>query len=207
MSSRWQRLWHPSNRRWTLYLPLGALLAFFAGGLALGTFQTVVHLSNENEFCYSCHLGMDTIVEEYQASIHYENTSGVVASCADCHVPIEFWPKMRVKFLALGDVLETWKGTVTLENFESHRLELAQIVWEDMKATDSRECRNCHNPENWRLEKQSAAAQVQHDVVFWVENNKTCVNCHHGIAHLLPLRPGSLMRHGDDLTPETTASP
>lgn len=204
--NRWRRLWQPSSKRWLFYLPTGAIIAFSAGVVALGAFQTVVHMSSDNDFCYSCHTGMDTIVEEYQNSIHFDNTSGVIATCADCHVPEEFWPKMRVKVLALGDLVETMKGTITPDNFESHRLELAQKVWTDMKSTDSRECRTCHNPENWRVEKQSAAAQLQHDVVFWLENNKTCVNCHHGIAHLLPLRPGSLVRQGADL-PGTAESP
>ena len=31
------------------------------------------------------------------------------------------------------------------KKYEAHRLKMASAVWKKMKASDSRECRNCHN--------------------------------------------------------------
>lgn len=187
-----KKLWQPTKYKWLLFLPVGSFLALLIGILSLATFQTTMHLSSSNEFCFSCHVGMDTIVEEYKASVHFNNETGVIATCADCHLPQEFLPKMKVKIAAIGDIYHKLTGKITLENFESQRLEMASNIWHELKENDSRECRNCHSPENWRLEKQSEKAQIQHDTEFWVEKNKTCINCHKGVAHLMPLRPGSL---------------
>jgi len=55
-------------------------------------FETTLHLSSTYKFCFSCHKGMDTIVEEYQASGHFNNSTEVPSTCADCHVPQEFSP-------------------------------------------------------------------------------------------------------------------
>lgn len=188
----WQTLWKPSKKSWLLFLPAGAFAALIVGAMGYFTFETTLHATSTNQFCYSCHIGMDTMVEEYQRSVHFNNETGVIATCADCHIPQEFLPKMKVKILAIGDVYHKLTGKITLDNYEEHRLEMASNIWHELKENDSRECRTCHNPENWNLDKQSPKAQIQHDVEFWAENNKTCISCHKGVAHLMPLRPGTL---------------
>ncbi len=75
-------------------------------------------------------------------------------------------------------------GTIdTPEKFEENRLELAQHVWQAMKETDSRECRNCHDYESMDYTKQQRRAVPQHITGF--EEGKTCIDCK-GIAHQLP---------------------
>lgn len=190
--SKWQKLWQPSKTKWLLFLPTGAILAAVVGAAALGAFNFTIHYTNQNEFCYGCHIGMDSIVEEYEASSHFDNGTGVKATCANCHVPKEFIPKMKVKIAATADIYHKLTGKITPENFESHRLDMAVHIWDDLKENDSKACRTCHDPERWDTSEQSIKAQMQHVVEFWEENNKTCINCHKGVAHLLPLRPGSL---------------
>lgn len=91
-------LWRKPNRKWMLGIPIGGLLAFILGGAAVSVFHFGMDYTNRNEFCYSCHIGMDTIVEEYQASPHFKNAQGVVAAtCSDCHVPREFFAKIALK--------------------------------------------------------------------------------------------------------------
>ncbi len=60
---------------------------------------------------------------------------------------------------------------------------MAQRVWDAMKATDSRECRNCHsiNGMTLGLEKQKPRARAQHESAE--EEGETCIDCHKGIAH------------------------
>lgn len=185
-------LWKPTKSRWVLFLPLGAFLSAAVGAVILFAAERTLHFTSENVFCYSCHIGMDTIVEEYQRSVHFTNETGVQASCADCHIPKEFIPMMRVKIAALEDVYHKVVGTITLENFEEHRFELAEPIWHELEENDSKPCRQCHLVENWNLADQSEKAQIQHDFEFWQTENKTCISCHKGVAHFMPFHPGSL---------------
>ncbi|WP_428242784.1 NapC/NirT family cytochrome c [Gynuella sp.] len=184
--SFWRRLWIPSRRKWLLGIPVGGFAAMAVGAVMLSTFHGAINATNANAFCYSCHIGMDTIVEEYQQSIHFNNETGVQAQCADCHVPKEFFPKMLVKIRATKDIYHQLKGTVTLENFEQLRVHQAEVVYNTMKNRDSNECKNCHNPEQWNTDMQSIRARNHHDPAAWLENNETCVDCHLGVAHKKP---------------------
>lgn len=185
--SKWKSLWKPSKKWYLLWLPAGAFVFAFIGVLGTVTFNTVMHVTNSNEFCYSCHIGMDTIVEEYHASNHFNPQKGIArATCADCHVPKEFIPKMVVKVTATKDIYHMLAGTVNLDNFESLRGEMAEHVWDVYRANDSQFCRNCHNVETWDIEQQPKRARKKHDPVRWQERGETCIDCHSGIAHELP---------------------
>ena len=75
-------------------IPLAAFaLVFVAGILAVLLFDYTLHATSTNAFCTSCH-SMQITKQEYEASIHYANASGVSATCADCHIPEAFVPKM-----------------------------------------------------------------------------------------------------------------
>lgn len=181
----WQRLWR-AGPKLLLGLPLGALLAFGIGATAVAGFNATMHYTNTNEFCYACHIGMDTIVEEYQASAHYQNASGVVATCADCHVPQQLLPKLWVKIKATKDVYHTLAGTYNLDNFEEHRAELAMSARNALLVRNSAECKSCHNPDTWLTELQSDAAAGAHGGAFFQEGGANCVICHLGTAHNRP---------------------
>ncbi len=62
---------------------------------------------------------------------------------------------------------------------------MAEAVWAKMKATDSRECRNCHSVESMLLDEQQCRAARKHENMQ--EKGKTCIDCHKGVAHELPL--------------------
>jgi cytochrome c-type protein NapC len=53
-----------------------------------------------------------------------------------------------------------------------------------MKASDSRECRNCHSFEAMRDTKEKQVVYAIH--MKGKDKGKTCIDCHKGIAHLLP---------------------
>ena len=77
-------------------------------------------------------------------------------------------------------------GTInTREKFVDHRKELALHEWARFKANDSLECRNCHSTESMDITKQSPRASVAHQR-FLFTGEKTCIDCHKGIAHQLP---------------------
>ena len=189
-SKNWyvERLWRNPGIWWMLGIPVGAILAFLAGIIFWGGFNTAVEASNSIEFCaHACH-EMNTVYEEYKTTVHYKNPSGVRAMCSDCHVPKEWGPKMARKIQAsFNELPKKIMGTIdTPEKFKAHRLELAKDVWAIMEATDSRECRNCHDFSTMDLENQDKSAAKKHSPERQQEKNETCIDCHKGIAHKLP---------------------
>ena len=163
------------------------LLVFISGILAFAGFNSILTYTNELEFCTSCH-SMQFNLEEYKQTVHYKNASGVQAICSDCHVPKAFFPKMKAKLLAYNDVLNEILGTIdTREKFEAHRWEMASRVWAKMRATDSRECRSCHNFKNMAIDEQDKQAGKKHTRAQL--KGQTCIDCHRGIAHEEPDEP------------------
>ena len=61
---------------------------------------------------------------------------------------------------------------------------MAERVWASMEATGSSECRNCHSFEAMDLEEQRRRPRTKHPEAM--EEGKTCIDCHKGIAHSLP---------------------
>ena len=89
---------------------------------------------------------------------------------------------MVAKVLAAKDLYHEIIGTInTREKFEERRLLMAKRVWDKMRATDSRECRDCHDLAHMAFDKQLS---FQHNTVQ--EIDRTCIDCHKGIAHNLP---------------------
>ncbi len=163
------------------------LVVFVAGFASYGGVNTFFASTNEMEFCTSCH-SMKNNFEEYKETVHYKSASGVRATCSDCHVPKEFLPKIKAKIIAAKDVYHEIIGTVdTKEKFEAHRWDMAMRVWEKMEATDSRECRSCHDFEQMDLSAQSRMARRKHGRAEM--EGKTCIECHRGIAHFEPFPP------------------
>ena len=168
---------------------LGALVVAFVLGIVFwGGFNTAMEWTNTESFCISCHEMYENVYVEYQDTIHYENRTGVRATCPDCHVPKEWVHKMVRKIQASNELLHKALGTIdTPEKFEAKRLQLAENVWRTMKKTDSRECRNCHGYDYMDLTRQGRRAFDQH--VTGLDEGKTCIDCHKGIAHRLPKMP------------------
>ncbi|WP_284155070.1 NapC/NirT family cytochrome c [Sulfuricystis thermophila] len=178
----WQRLRRPSAR----YSVLAIVSTFFVLGILFwGGFNTAMEATNTLEFCIGCHEMRDTVYQEYKKTIHYANRTGVRAICSDCHVPKDWTHKLIRKIQASGEVWGKITGTIdTPEKFEAKRLTLAEHEWARMKASDSRECRNCHTFEGMSFDAQKDRSKKQHEI--GKKTNKTCIDCHKGIAHQKP---------------------
>lgn len=164
------------------------LVGIVVGALAWQGFLTVVDQSSETEFCRSCHEMEAFVFPSWEKSVHQNTRSGVGAGCRDCHVPKEFFPKMRTKIkAALVEVPGHITGKIaTREKFEAHKLELAEKVWARMKANNSKNCRKCHSFEVMSAELQSRQAQRRHSAEYREQTGRTCIDCHKGVAHELP---------------------
>ena len=186
--SRWQKLWRKPKRRWLLGIPVGGFLFLGVGALGWVSFDTTLHHTNSLVFCTSCHEMSDNIQPEYERSPHFKNASGVRAICSDCHVPRDFFPKMKAKMAATVNELPKWAmGTLRpKEKFAAARLEMAEDVWAKMKATDSRECRGCHSLQSMDVQAQDSSAGKKHNRERMLARGETCIDCHKGVGHDLP---------------------
>ncbi|MDJ0882260.1 MAG: NapC/NirT family cytochrome c [Gammaproteobacteria bacterium] len=160
----------------------------FVGIILWGGFNTTLEMTNTMGFCLSCHEMRNNPYTEYKETIHFKNPSGVQVTCADCHVPRPWVYKVKRKIEATRELYGKATGKIdTDEKFNAHRWEMANRVWDSMKSTDSRECRNCHSFDSMDLSEQDRSARKKHSRA--VDADQTCIDCHKGIAHEQPDEP------------------
>jgi len=161
------------------------LIGVILGIVLWGGFSAGMDATNTETFCISCHEMEVNVYAEYMDTNHYVNRTGVRATCPDCHVPQEGIAKVIRKLRASKDVYHHLLGTIdTPEKFDARRMKMAGIVWRDMKDTDSRECRNCHEALSMDYDKQEPRSAERHEQAE--EEGLTCIDCHKGIVHSLP---------------------
>lgn len=178
--------WRKPASKWLLGIPLGAIVAFGVGAVALGTMNFVLHETSSTEFCYTCHSHDAFIRPEYEASSHFVNAAGVRAGCSDCHLPHDNWFELVwTKAVVSLDIIPEIMGKLdTAEKYEAHRAEMAEDVWRQFKANDSKFCRSCHAIEAMDLEAQGRSTARRHSQA--AERGRTCIDCHYGIVHKEP---------------------
>lgn len=185
---------------------LGGIALMLVGAGIFGGTQYVMKATSSTEFCVSCH-SMTHPQAEWEGSVHFSNRKGIRAECSDCHIPEDPIHYVKAKVFAVKDLWHTYvtNKLPDQEAYEAHRLEMAQKVWADMKATDSATCRSCHSFEAMALSEQKKEAQKMHKLAQ--ETNQTCIDCHKGIAHFMPEIPvdnaaaaGELAKFGGEFT-------
>ncbi len=166
--------------------PTRSVLSLVIIGVVLGVggllaFDGVMHATSTDAFCTSCH-EMDTPTAQWRTTTHFNNASGSVAGCSDCHVPHEFGPKMVRKIQAAREVWGSITGIIdTPEKYAAHAPIMKQREIDRLLANDSQECRNCHDAGRMLATLQSEKARKYHQNME--QNGKTCISCHAGIAH------------------------
>lgn len=179
----WAAINRPSSRIGAAVL---VVIGIAAGIASTAGFTTIVEYTNTLEYCTSCHEMKQYVYPGYAGSAHFSNRSGVRAICADCHVPDAFVPKMLSKARATMNELprHILRTIHAEEDYQARREVLVHRVWERMRATDSRECRSCHEWDRMALDLQRTAARREHEVGR--AEGKTCIDCHQGVVHGLP---------------------
>lgn len=179
----WDILRRPSAHFSLGFLTVGG---FIAGIMFWGGFNTALEITNTEYFCISCHEMRDNVYAELKRTVHYNNRTGVRATCPDCHVPHNWTDKIARKTQASKEVWGKIFGTInTRDKFIAMRRTLAEHEWARLKANDSLECRNCHNFQHMDFTQQSKRAAKFHSKAL-TTGEKTCIDCHKGIAHQLP---------------------
>src|SRR5262245_8771417 len=97
-------------------------------------------VAGTDAFCGgACH-SMQWVAREHKESIHGVNRTGVKAACHDCHIPEHYpellWYKAKA---GIKDAIGEMRGVIdTEEKFKKERLRMAQLVWAEYKADNSR---------------------------------------------------------------------
>ena len=172
------------SARWSVLalVVVGVVIGFAA---TVGT-QIMVKLTGTNAFCGgACH-SMQWVAKEHSESVHGVNRTGVHAGCHDCHIPPHYPELLWYKAVAgTRDIIGELRGVIaTQELFEKARPQMAQRVWDEFKANNSRNCRTCHEFSPATLAKQREMVRPMHQQVL--EGNMTCIDCHKGVGHKAP---------------------
>ena len=129
------------------------------------------------------------VYQELKQTIHFTNRSGVRATCPDCHVPHEWTDKIaaRCRHPRKSGVRSSARSNA--RQVRRDAAGAAEHEWARLKANNSLECRNCHSAESMDITKQGARAAPVHQR-FCSPGERTCIDCHKGIAHQLPNMEG-----------------
>lgn len=133
-----------------------------------------VGFTSSVDFCtVNCH-EMAVSYREWQTSSHYDNDTGVVAECADCHLPRGFIPKMKAKmYFGIRDTLVHYFGDP--ENLDRKKLAAAASA----SVTDG-SCMACHK--NLFPSSLPRGGFIAHKSRAKGEKRK-CVSCHKHLVH------------------------
>ena len=159
------------------------IVGMLVGIVGIAATSWVFEATSTDEFCLSCH-NHNITAERLKTTSHYSNASGVVPTCADCHVPHDLVGKVGRKIAAAREVWGHFRGVIdTDEKYLAHREEMAERELERFYATDSANCRHCHSADRMDFEMQGNKAAKKHAKM---DESDTCVDCHDGIAHPEP---------------------
>ena len=184
------------------YIGIWIILAMILFGVVVGmatSFFTVVavkHTSDIN-FCGSCH-SMEPMAKAYQNSIHGGyGDSGVMATCADCHLPHKSTIGYMIQKVRTG-VWDVWvESTHDTSKIDWHEKRLERRDW-----VYDTGCLHCH--ENLIIgTKPNKKAFIAHKAYFskkLLVDGKDgkelakCVDCHKYVGHYqlekyLPIAP------------------
>lgn len=156
---------------------VAAIAIVTAAGLIIfyGLTTLSFHYSSTNRFCSSrCHEMVEPY-RQYLQSSHYDSERGVVADCADCHLP-------------LGEISQ-WYAKIrqgakdTLMHFFLKPEDIDHNEWKAsaVKNIRSESCEKCHK--NLFPSELGRGGFLAHKT-FKRGEVKSCLNCHENLVHV-----------------------
>jgi len=155
------------------------------GAAGLYAFDYAMLATSTPGFCVSCH-EMEHAYETWRMSSHVSNARGVVAGCADCHLPD---PSQKIRFYSS----KAYHGT---KDILGH-LGMAAFGWEydrehsravARKEMTNDRCQKCH--QELIAPGMSSGAMLAHRSTLYPRKGyeKSCLQCHENLVH----RPAAL---------------
>jgi nitrate/TMAO reductase-like tetraheme cytochrome c subunit len=181
---------------WTMFLLI--VLGAAIGIVIAGATTWMVNATSSVAFCSTACHSMSWAASAYERGPHFENSSGVRATCTDCHIPFESRPATPAQYVfgtlwtkgvdSSSDVIAEIRGTIADKaKWDEERPRLDKKVEEWFKATSSETCRGCHELDAFK--KTSPARAIHAGLVK--QEKVDCLQCHTGIAHVWPAAAAS----------------
>jgi len=164
------------------------VLGFVVVGAAIGAGVVILstaanRYTSTEAFCTSCHAMASVAADpHYQQSAHRNNAAGVLATCADCHVPANNWFIETYSHAAngIGDAIAALTTDTRDPAVWSARLPaLAERARRQLREQNSITCRKCHDVA--AIQPGSAAGQKAHAMLTHTPIN--CAACHRNLVH------------------------
>jgi nitrate/TMAO reductase-like tetraheme cytochrome c subunit len=202
------------RRRW---LPVAGFLSAGAliGAAGLFAMYEGVRLSSTDEFCTSACHSMQWAGETYRDSVHYSNSLGLRAGCADCHVPHHTGHSGPLQYLELvafktkigiRDIIREANGTIaTRELWQQERPRLSQDVEQWFKQSGSVTCQQCHDLKAFGGDYSEMTKMVHADLLH--ADTVNCIKCHKHVGHVYAKKSAPVEALGSETerAPEQTA--
>jgi nitrate/TMAO reductase-like tetraheme cytochrome c subunit len=156
---------------------------FVVGGFAGIAFTLILiefdHYTSSEEFCTSCH-SMELVANPYRESKHYFPTSGVRASCGDCHVSEGVISATIDHVMGTKDLISQIMHPEYDNPIVSllHTPEAAFEAREWFRETGSATCLRCHVKEAIKGTRADTLAIHQENT-----EGKSCIDCHINLVH------------------------
>lgn len=152
------------------------ILGFILGLIVLKSGSAVVHYTSTDKYCQSCHIH-PMADKSWLLSTHYNNSSGNIVHCADCHLP----PEGKGYLIAKAK-----HGAVDIYGYLFK--DSAEINWEEKKLLENakkfvyeQSCLKCH--QNLFPVTLSVNGGNAHLFYTTSKDPLNCINCHLNVGH------------------------
>jgi formylglycine-generating enzyme required for sulfatase activity len=149
---------------------------FVLGIIILFAGNKVVHYTSTDKYCHSCHIH-PMAEQSWLLSTHYNNPSGVIVHCTQCHLPPEGEGYLYAK---------AKHGAVDIYGFLFK--DSAEINWEQKKLLENakkfvyeKSCLKCH--QNLFPVTLSVNGGNAHLFYSTTKDPLNCINCHLNVGH------------------------
>ena len=184
-----------SRKWWPIVGLLGA--GALVGVASMVVLSEVIRRSSTDEFCTgACH-SMQWATEAYRRSVHYSNSLGLRAGCADCHIPhhlghsgpLEYLERVAFKArIGLRDLIAEMRGAISTQaQWEQERPRLSREVEQWFEDRRSITCQQCHNLKAFGGDYSRMTKMVHADLPHAKSVN--CVKCHRHVGHIYSSEP------------------
>jgi len=162
-----------SSNKWHKYLKY---LLFLSGIFSAILINWFLQTTSTNSFCESCHVHPQATISWRQGS-HYDNKSGIIVDCIDCHLPPQGIEYLQAK--ATTGMRDLWATIFTNTD---------RINWEQKSSRAfavnhvyKSSCLHCHqNLFPRTLSKKGQEAHLYYDQHA---DDLRCINCHLEVGH------------------------
>ncbi len=152
------------------------IIGFIIALIFLKSGKAVISYTSSDKYCVSCHIH-PLADQSWKLSTHYNNPSGNVVHCVDCHLPPEGHGYLFAKakhgfkdvygYLFKDSATINWQGKKLLENAKG-------FVYE-------KSCLECH--QNLFPAKLSVDGGNAHLFYTTSKEPLACINCHLNVGH------------------------